>query len=219
MAIIHCTNPFAGKDAGYDPNKGGYDAKASAVHVAEAHEESWTGCVLATGEHNWHDDSDFYALVWDEEQGKVRETEYASTRGWTYHNHAKVDATPEVIAKAQAWKAQQLAEGYTAQTVQAKREEISKVDLGVEVRSTTTRGKNKDVVGTVEWIGENNYGPGMRVGVHVEGETKRRYLDMDKVERTDLPEDMAEATKLTAEEIGEISRHAAYRAQATYVSR
>lgn len=56
--------------------------------------------VLSTGEHNFYDDSDFYALIWDETTQTVREVEYASTRGWTYPNCASVDATPDVVAKA-----------------------------------------------------------------------------------------------------------------------
>lgn len=209
MAIFHCTNPFAGKEQGYDPNKGGYDAELSALHAAEAHEESWTGCVLRLGEHNWHDDSDFFALVWDEEQGKVREIQYATTRGWTYHDNAKVDATDLARAKAVAWQAEQLFELYVEKAVAANREVLERIELKTEVRSTTTRGKNQGVVGIVEWIGENGYGSGMRVGVHVDGETKRRYLDLARVERTDLPEDMDAATVPCADDLEGLRRHAA----------
>ena len=48
-------------------------------------ETTHVGVVLSTGEHNYHDDSDFFAVVWDNE-GCVREIEYATTRGWTYPN-------------------------------------------------------------------------------------------------------------------------------------
>lgn len=213
MAIIYCTGA---KTEGYDYNAWNNSAEASDRHRAEAHEASYTGCVLKTGEHNWHDDSDFYALVWDEKNGIVREIEYATTRGWTYHNTATVDATPEVLAKAVAWKAAQLAELYTEQLVADKREQLTMVDLKMEVRSTTTPGKNKDIVGTVEWIGPNGYGPGMRVGVHVEGETSRRYLDLARVERTDLPQDMEAATALNEDETVTIARHARANAAAFF---
>lgn len=66
---------------------------------------SYEGCVLGTGEHNGRDDSDFYAIVWDESEQRVREIQYATTRGWTYPNSAEVDATPEVVAKAEAYYA------------------------------------------------------------------------------------------------------------------
>lgn len=208
MAIFHCTNPFAGKEQGYDPNNGGYNAELSALHAAEAHEESWTGCVLRLGEHNYYDDSDFYALVWDEEQGRVREIQYATTRGWTYHDNAKVDATDEVRAKAVAQKAKALFGLYVEKATEANREALERIELKTEVRSSYTRGKNKGVVGTVEWIGKNGYGPGMRVGVHVEGETQRRFLDMERVERIDLPQDMDAATALGADDLEGLRRRA-----------
>lgn len=66
-------------------------------------EESFKGAVLCTREYNGYDDSDFYAVVWDESKNCLRSIEYATTRAWTYNNHANVDATPEVIRKAQDW--------------------------------------------------------------------------------------------------------------------
>lgn len=64
------------------------------------------GLVLSLGEHNGYDDSDFYAMVWSDANGRPVEVTYASTRGWTYPNNAQVDATPEVLAKYEAWKRQ-----------------------------------------------------------------------------------------------------------------
>jgi hypothetical protein len=52
------------------------------------------GLVLDTGEHNYYDDSDFYAVVWNAEKGMPEHVEFASTRGWTYPNNACADATP-----------------------------------------------------------------------------------------------------------------------------
>lgn len=65
--------------------------------------ETYKGCVLETGEFNGRDDSDFYALVWDETESKIKRIEYATTRFWTYGNSAQIDATPEVKAKALAY--------------------------------------------------------------------------------------------------------------------
>ncbi|SFO66239.1 hypothetical protein SAMN05216207_11642 [Pseudonocardia ammonioxydans] len=56
-------------------------------------QRSYVGAVLATYEANGYDDSDFLAVVWDGDQ--VTTCEYASTRGWTYHNHATTDATSQ----------------------------------------------------------------------------------------------------------------------------
>lgn len=212
MAIFHCTNPFAGKEQGYDPNQYSHSSELSALHVAQAHEESWTGCVLATGEHNFHDDSDFYALVWSEEQQRVIEVQYATTRGWTYHDSAKVDATPEVLAKATAWKADAFFASFVEEHRVELRKRLEEIEVGTHVRSLTTRGKNKGVQGTVETIRNSFYGPGLCVGIHVEGETKRRFLEMDRAQRTDLPEDMDAATAPSAEDLEGLRRHAEYRA-------
>lgn len=57
----------------------------------------YVGRVLGTWERNGYDDSDFFATVM-EDDGSIRQVEYASTRGWTYANGASVDATPEVQA-------------------------------------------------------------------------------------------------------------------------
>ena len=54
-------------------------------------ETTHVGLVLGTGEHNFYDDSDFYAVVWDPVKKKTQEVEYATTRAWTYNNHAEVD--------------------------------------------------------------------------------------------------------------------------------
>lgn len=64
---------------------------------------SYEGAVLDVTERNGYDDSDFYAVVWDETEGRVKSVMYATTRGWTYANGAAIDATLEVQAKASAW--------------------------------------------------------------------------------------------------------------------
>jgi len=66
---------------------------------------SFAGCVLAEGEMNYHDDSDFYAVVWDGEH--VRRTEYATTR-YGGGGSCQVDATKETIEAASTWMRQQL---------------------------------------------------------------------------------------------------------------
>jgi hypothetical protein len=140
--------------------------------------ESWTGCVIYTGEHNWHDDSDFYALVWDENSQSVREIQYATTRGWTYHNGAKVDADTDVMAKAEKYLARERA----AARVKLARIKASEPAIGKEVRSLTTRGKNAGVVGILRSIEASQYRHGAKVAViEVAGENQRRYIDLDRV--------------------------------------
>ena len=60
------------------------------------------GLVVDLKERNWHDDSDFIAVIWDAEKKAPFEIEYATTRAWTYANGAQVDASPEVMAEYQA---------------------------------------------------------------------------------------------------------------------
>jgi hypothetical protein len=63
---------------------------------------SYEGAVLELFERNGYHDSDFFALVYDEDEDRVKAVQYATTRGWTYANSASIDATDEVLAKATA---------------------------------------------------------------------------------------------------------------------
>lgn len=60
------------------------------------------GAVIALREKNGPWDSDFYAVVWDSEQRRVRSVEYASTR-YTGGCRADVDATTWSLRQARAW--------------------------------------------------------------------------------------------------------------------
>jgi hypothetical protein len=102
------------------------------------------GLVLQTYERNGYDDSDFYAVVWNEDKGCCEHICYASTRGWSYPNGASVDATPEVVAKADALAAKAKAE---AAEKRAAREAITPTK-GKTVRVITkSRGKDAPEVG------------------------------------------------------------------------
>ncbi len=86
---------------------------------------SWIGCVLETRERNYHDDSDFYALVWDDSEQRVRSIDYATTRGWTYPNSATVDATPEILAKVEAWSLEQARKAMAARIESPRPEDLT----------------------------------------------------------------------------------------------
>jgi hypothetical protein len=119
----------------------------------EFYEITHAGHVLRLGEYNWHDDSDFYALVWDEEAGRPREVTYASTRGWTYNNGAAVDATPEVRAAYDAYRARVIAENAAAaEAVQARVPYVGR-------HVTVTEGRKVPVgtEGTIFWYGPDKY--------------------------------------------------------------
>jgi len=149
---------------------------------------SYVGAVLDKYEENGLEDSDFHAAVWDDETQRVTTVCYASTRSWTYHNHAEVDMTPDVEAKALAW--------YRAQherfVLNSTRRDAATPQIGDRVRSLTKTGKNKGAEGVVEWIGQDQYSFAARhrngqpvpkrYGIRVDGEPERRYLSEDKVE-------------------------------------
>lgn len=213
MAIVECINPNAGD--GYNPNQWSADENLHKVHAELAHVTSYEGCVLSTGEHNYYDDSDFYAMVWDEPTQSVKKVIYATTRGWTYHNGAKVDATEENRAKAEAYEGQRLVQIFTDEIKAEKLAALKELKPGAEVKSLTTRGKNKGIVGHVVKVIKSSYGPGDVAGVQVEGEDKLRWLDTERVERTDFPADERElhvALALTDDEHDWVARKAHHRA-------
>lgn len=152
---------------------------------------SHEGLVLSTGEHNYYDDSDFYAVVWDEEAGEPKEVGYATTRGACY-GYATCDASPEVREKHAAWvAAQRQARQEAAEAAEAATPRVGKT-------VTVVKGRNVPVgtVAEVVWYGEGriyggsarrNYGsPPMRVGLLVDGE--RVYTDAGNVEVVPAPQ-------------------------------
>jgi hypothetical protein len=96
------------------------------------------GCVLDIYERNGYNDSDFYAIYWDETSQSVKTIEYASTRGWTYANSAVVDATPEIQTKARQWEIErvipQLIKNAEAEALEAQVGRICKVTGGRKIK-------------------------------------------------------------------------------------
>ena len=191
MAIVTCTNPHA---AGFDPNVGSHEVWEFEMHAQAGHTTSYEGRVLKTGERNYYDDSDFYALVWDDETQSVKYVEYATTRGWTYHNGASVDASEDVVAKAVAWQTKVFFDLMV-------RAEIDTLHLNDEIVSTTTRGKNKGLTGKIAWMGDGQWGA--RVAIDVDGQ--RRFLAADRVEKV--------VKTVSAERGRELAEEAVYKAE------
>jgi len=133
---------------------------------------SYEGAVLSTREINGYNDSDFYAMVWDEKEQEVKRIDYATTRGWTYDNNARVDATPEVIEKAQRRMVERFKEDFKRKF----KRDSKKLQIGKEV--TTPDGEGK-----VFWIGKaRRYRYDVateRVGVIKEG--KKYFYDAYQV--------------------------------------
>ncbi|KOV84757.1 hypothetical protein [Nocardia sp. NRRL S-836] len=141
----------------------------------------YVGAVLGEYEHNGGHDSDFYAVVWDEPTQSVTTKCWGTTSSWTYHNHCRVDATPEVIAKANA----SMRPRWTERLRARMEADARLVRVGRVVRSTTTRGKNAGLVGEVAWKGRDKirstrYHTYYRVGIDVDG--TRRFMPVENVE-------------------------------------
>ncbi len=113
-------------------------------------ETSYVGAVLETRERNGYDDSDFYAVVFDEDSGTIKNVDYATTRGWTYLNGATVDATPDVIAKASAYASKLRLEDLKARAAADAR----KPAVGKTVKVVKGRKVPLGTVGEVFWAGE-----------------------------------------------------------------
>jgi len=124
--------------------------------------KSYEGCVLGTYERNGYNDSDFFAIVWDEESQTVKHVEYATTRGWTYPNSASVDATPETIEKARCFQEKVI---YKQIRQEAQRKALEPV-LGKVV--VVVRGRKVPVgtEGEISWQGAGFRGTS-RVGIRL----------------------------------------------------
>lgn len=140
------------------------------------------GLVLYCGEMSYHDDSDFYALVWNDETNAPERIEYASTRGWTYPNNAVVDATSEVVAKYKAWEAER------QQRERARRDALEAATPRKGKRVVVRKGRKIPIgtEGDVFWCGQYEYGPlghlrAGRVGIFVPG-TGRVFTNVMNVE-------------------------------------
>lgn len=130
----------------------------------------YKGCVIDMFEHNGRDDSDFYAVCWDEKEGKVVTVEYDTTRCGG-GGVAEIDATDDVLAKVYRYykaKAKQAFDSYV-------NEDLAKaISKGDEVEVVRGRKVAKGSVGKVFWIGtcynQFSYRTEERVGLIINGE-------------------------------------------------
>jgi hypothetical protein len=110
--------------------------------------ESYVGRVLETYEENGYHDSDFYAVVWDEETESIIHKQYATTRFYSNGCGAKIDATPEIIAKATAERKSR----FLKSAIEDDEETAKTVAKGKMVEINRGR-KNRGVIGEVFWVG------------------------------------------------------------------
>lgn len=151
-------------------------------------ESRYVGCVLDKYEHNGYDDSDFYAVCWDEEKGCVVEEEYDTTRCGGYGT-ASIDATPEVIRKAYRWYFKNARYNFDKKGGLNERR-AKTVNKGSVVKVIRGSKVKKGTVGEVFWVGTTRnrytYRDEDRVGIKV-GEEKfflpLGYVEVDGWEK------------------------------------
>lgn len=135
----------------------------------------YEGAVLDEGEMNYHDDSDFYAVVWTGTE--VTRVQYASTR-YGGGGSSRIDATPEVIEAAAVWKEAQVLAAWK----EANQRQAAAVAKGKRV--AVTGGKHAGKEGLVFWMEErrSRYGTwsyGFRCGIALtDRKVGGRYADV-----------------------------------------
>jgi hypothetical protein len=118
------------------------------------------GATLYDRERNGYHDSDFYALVWDEEKGEVRDIEYGTTRFANTPRHAPVDATKEVWEKAWQWAEEKWLERIRYEA----NKEANEVAVGRQVRVARGRKVPIGTEGKVLWMDAQTWSPRYRNG-------------------------------------------------------
>lgn len=119
-----------------------------------AHEEKYVGLVLDDRERNYHDDSDFYAVVWNEERNEPMDVDYDTTRYGSSGCYVKVDATPEVRLKFTNWARKQYFEALIAEDKKTAR----KLEKGKIVEVVKGRKVKHGTRGKIIYIQTVNYG-------------------------------------------------------------
>ena len=158
------------------------------------HERTYESAVISTFERNYHDDSDFVAVVWDDEAQDIKNVTYATTRGWTYHNGAEVDASDEVIERAFEVATESARSGAYA----ALLEDRMRVEHGAQVRVERGRKVPLGTEGKVFWTGPDRYRPReMRIGLVTE-DGERHFTAARNVERIDAEEPTEEQVEAVA---------------------
>jgi hypothetical protein len=129
------------------------------------YDRDFTGCVLGVTENNGYHDSDFFAIVWDEEQGCVRTIEDGTTRAYAPSKYSRADATPEVMAKARAWWSKEIGPKQAYSVLMGHR---ASIDVGCEVEVIKGRNLPKGTTGQVVWKGKDAFNPrAYRIGIRL----------------------------------------------------
>lgn len=150
------------------------------VYLSSEKSNLYPGCVLSTYERNGYDDSDFYAVCWDNESEKVVEVLYDTTRCGGYGS-ATIDAGEDVLKKVYRYYKKLYTDFFDEVFNQKKAKEIFKGDTVVVVRG---RKVPKGTVGKVFWIGDkyNIYSKKYERRIGIEVDEERIFLPFEYVE-------------------------------------
>lgn len=124
--------------------------------------ETYRGRVVREWERNGYDDSDFLAeVITDVDTLETKSVCWGTTRGWTYFNGCKVDASDELRRRWMAKRATE-AKARAEKAAQERAALDARTPLvGKRVRVTSKRSKvPHGTVGTVTWFGLSRYARG-----------------------------------------------------------
>lgn len=142
-----------------------------AVYSDYLKEPAYIGFTLGNYEHNGYDDSDYYAVVWDDETDSVKTFEYMTTR-FPCSGSVVVDADRETKRKVYRYFAKMARSDFDKHINPENAKKLRKGDTVTVVRGVKVP---KGTVGEVFWIGTkyNYYShcDEKRVGIKV-GEEK-----------------------------------------------
>lgn len=141
--------------------------------------------MLADRERNGYHDSDFYAIYWDEEDGRVKSVEYGTTR-FPSPTWCEVDATPDVIEKAVRYTLERaliLIYG----SFKIDQETLKIGHRGHKVRVIAGRKVPLGTEGYVVAVKPNPYDK-WNPAVVLQGETNMHYTYANNVEIVEAPE-------------------------------
>ena len=163
-------------------------AIAASTPKCDYYDRDFTGCVLGVTENNGYHDSDFFAIVWDNEQNCVRTIEDGTTRAYAPSKYHRPDASIEVLEKARAWWASEIGPKKAKETLLAR---ANAIEVGSIVKVVKGRKIAKDTVGDVVWKGKDAYNRyATRIGIKVDGKTlftnMSNVLKLNVFEPTDV---------------------------------
>ena len=163
-------------------------AIAASTPKCDYYDRDFTGCVLGVTENNGYHDSDFFAIVWDNEQNCVRTIEDGTTRAYAPSKYHRPDASIEVLEKARAWWASEIGPKKAKEALLAR---ANAIEIGSIVKVVKGRKIPKGMVGEVVWKGKDAYNRyATRIGIKVGGVTlftsTSNVLKLNVFEPTDV---------------------------------